>query len=355
MNRLRSTAETPADTAAAWLARHDRGLGAAEAGEFAAWRAADPRHGPEFDRLQAEWAGFDLAKADPALAAMARRLDEATRPAVRRRRHAVWAWTGGLAAAAALAVAWTGWWRTPGVTPAPAAPSYRVVPSLARTLTLADGSAVGLRGDSEVAVDFTPAERRVRLLRGEAHFTVAKNPDRPFVVSAGIVAVRAVGTAFNVRLDPATVEVLVTEGRVQVAAAPASPAAPAAGEPPLPEALTAPTLLAAGERVSVALAPAVEAPPVEVVPIRPAELEQLLAWQNTRLVFNRTPLGEAVEAFNRHGTHRLELGDPALGGRLLGGTFRADNAEGFVRLLEQSDGLRAEHRADGTIVLWPGR
>jgi transmembrane sensor len=81
----------------------------------------------------------------------------------------------------------------------------------------------------------------------------------------------------------------------------------------------------------------------------------LLAWQRTRLVFNRTALGEAVEAFNRHGSRRLELGDPALRDRLLGGTFRADNVEAFVRLLEQSDGLRAEHHPDGRIVLWPAR
>ena len=51
---------------------------------------------------------------------------------------------------------------------------------------------------------------------GEAYFTVAKNPGRPFVVAAGGVGVRAVGTAFNVRLDSDAVEVLVTEGRVQV-------------------------------------------------------------------------------------------------------------------------------------------
>jgi transmembrane sensor len=64
---------------------------------------------------------------------------------------------------------------------------------------------------------------------GEAHFFVEKDPQRPFVVNAAGIDVRAVGTAFNVRIDPAAVEVLVTEGRVRVdpAVPHDDPAAPA--------------------------------------------------------------------------------------------------------------------------------
>src|SRR5581483_9214616 len=83
--------------------------------------------------------------------------------------------------------------------------------------TLADGSVVELNGNTQVQVAYSPAERRVRLVQGEAHFTVAKNKRRPFWVEAQGVSVRAVGTAFNVRLDPQRVDVLVTEGRVPVA------------------------------------------------------------------------------------------------------------------------------------------
>ncbi|MBI4626652.1 MAG: FecR domain-containing protein [Verrucomicrobia bacterium] len=54
------------------------------------------------------------------------------------------------------------------------------------------------------------------LARGKAHFTVAKNPSRPFVVSAGGGDVQAVGTVFNIRLRSEAIEVFVTEGKVQV-------------------------------------------------------------------------------------------------------------------------------------------
>lgn len=97
---------------------------------------------------------------------------------------------------------------------------------------------------------------------------------------------------------------------------------------------------------------------VEVSPAAPAEVEQALAWQSKRLVFDRTPLQEAVDAFNAHAVAgsgiRVMLGDDALRERRLGGTFRAANAEAFVRLLEQSVEVRADREAD-RVVLYPTR
>ncbi len=84
-------------------------------------------------------------------------------------------------------------------------------------VTLADGSVAELNASSEIKVNYTPADRRVQLVRGEAHFTVAKNKERPFWVQAGTVKVRAVGTAFDVRITEREIDVLVTEGKVTLA------------------------------------------------------------------------------------------------------------------------------------------
>ena len=44
--------------------------------------------------------------------------------------------------------------------------------------------------------------------------------------------------------------------------------------------------------------------------------------------------------------------DDATTGRLrVGGSFRADNVDAFVRLLEASFGVSAQRRADGALVL----
>lgn len=355
---LSGGADRPVDigeAAAFWLARQDRGFAAGEAEEFARWREADPRHEAEFAQLETDWRRMDLAKCVPELAALARQAEAETRGARRRKpMFPLWMWGAVLtASAAALALTWTARWRTP---PASMTTTYAVVPDQMHALTLADGSVVELRGDSEVRAEFTLAERRVRLVHGEAHFKVTKNPARPFIVAAGSLAVRAVGTAFDVRLAPAAVDVLVTEGRVRIDRDAASDAAAktAAAEPVAPT--TEVPVLTAGERVRLPLVKAEIASSAPVVAaLAPMEIDQELAWQKTWLVFTRTPLAEAIGAFNRQtggtGGPRLVIEDETLRERRIGGTFRADNVDGFVRLLEQGFDVRAERRDDGDIVL----
>jgi transmembrane sensor len=208
---------------------------------------------------------------------------------------------------------------------------------------LADGSRIELNGDALVSVDYSAATRRVAILRGEAHFDVAHDETRPFIVVAGDVAVRAVGTAFAVRLAPEDVDVLVTDGRVAVDRASPDPAAAPSG--PL-------AFVPKGARVAVTaanLAPDAAAP--VVVTVAAPEIAERLAWRVPRLEFNDTPLREAVELLNRHGNVRLSLATPALGELRVSGVVRADNAPALLQLLRTDFGLEADTRADGVIVL----
>lgn len=202
--------------------------------------------------------------------------------------------------------------------------------------TLPDGSVVVLREGAEIATDFSPQARRITLRRGEAHFDVVKDAARPFVVSATGVEVRAVGTAFSVGLGGGGVEVLVNHGRVAV-----EPAA------------TAAALVDAGQRARVPAAGAA----AEVSEISAAELAQALAWRAPQIEFSRTPLAEAVALINARlapaGQRRIEA-DPADAGLRdlrLSGFLAADNAEGFLRLLESTFGILADRTGTGAIVL----
>lgn len=314
--------------AAAWLARRDRGLSPAEQDEYLLWLQADPRHPAAMTRHAAALERMmHLGEWQPALSA-APNPDLFAPPALARRRRPWWPVTL-TAAAAALALALVTWWPVPAAAPAPKS-HLRINERQA----LADGSLVELKDGSRLEVRFTAAERRVRLAAGEAHFTVKQDPARPFVVEAGGVAVRAVGTAFNVRLEAAAVEVLVTEGRVQVDAP--------EGADPLPA-------LAVGERATVPRAAAAE--PALVARLTPGQIREELAWQAPRLQFHETPLADALAEFNRHaGGPRLVIGDRALGRVPIGGTFRVDNREGFVRLLEATLDLRAEPQGDEIVL-----
>lgn len=343
--RALSSGGDAATAAERWLARHDRGLSPAEATAFAAWRAASPDHAAEFDRLQHAWQAADLTRADPELAALAARLDATTSPAhsIRRARRRRLTWAATLtAAAAAITFAFLQPWADAPAGPSAGAPSIAATVEVtvpdARRLVLPDGSVVLLRGTAEIEPRFTAAERRVHLTRGEAHFWVQKDPARPFVVTAHELGVRAVGTAFNVKRAPDAIDVVVTEGRIALDTPSAETGAPPA----------APPQAQAGQRARVAVAADRAVPAsVAVTDLAPAELDRALEWQVARLTLRRATLADALAAFNEHAGTRFELADPALASRQVSGTFRADRAEVFVRLLEQAAEVRAERLADG--------
>jgi len=333
-----------------WIARSDRGLSADEADRLSAWRSADVRHERELARLTSAWRGLDAVGELPEIRMAARAMDAGRVRRKRMIRRSTWA----VGAAASMALAWT-MLSEKGVKSSLAQiehNTYQIVPSVAERMTLPDGTVIELKGNSIVQPAFSGEERRVRLLSGEAFFQVAKDPTRPFVVQVESINVRAVGTAFNMRVASDEVEVLVTEGKVQLnnsrnnqsllARAPTANS----GEP------SDPPLLIAGHRVVVATN---AAHPVVPIAATPEDLHRAQEWQGTRLRFQRTPLAQVVAAFNRLNRCQLVLGEEDLGKRWVSGTFRADSVDAFVRLLEAGFEIGAEHRSENEIVLHAAR
>lgn len=69
--------------------------------------------------------------------------------------------------------------------------------------TLADGTQVWMNSNSKITYgeDFNRSSRTVRLT-GEAYFKVAKDEDKPFIIEAGGLKVKVLGTVFNIRSYP---------------------------------------------------------------------------------------------------------------------------------------------------------
>ena len=336
--------EQIAQEAAAWVLRSDRGLTGSEQDEFSSWLAADPRHGEQLARHRRHWNRLDrLAQWRPEHGA--RPNPDLLAPPLPGRRRA-WRFVA-VPLAAAAAIAFALWLLQPArdaaaERPAAIATATPADPSASRVLE--DGTVVDLNRGAILTTRYSPAERRVILERGEAHFAVTKNPGRPFIVQAGGVDVRAVGTAFNVRIDAAAVEVLVTEGRVQLGGIPGSPGA---GDAPAPD--TPPPVLEARQRAVVSRS--VTPPPPQIDTLTRGEIERVLAWQQRLLDFNATPLREIVAEFNRRNVVQLVVSDAELASVRISAAFRSDNIEGFVSLLEAGFGARAERRGDTEIVL----
>lgn len=230
------------------------------------------------------------------------------------------------AAAAALLVAsaigWAGYQRF--LPPE----SYLTGANESRTVTLADGSVVELDHDSAIELHWTKAERRIELRQGAGRFTVAKNPDRPFIVATAVTSVRAVGTVFSVQALPGDAVVSVSEGKVKVEPVAAKPT-----DQPIVQ-------LTAGDRA--------------VISHHAHSEVSVSAWAAQRLVFRGTALGTVVEEFNRHGPTRLALDDKTLASVTVSGVFDPADVDSFLKYLEQYEGVRIGRQADGSIRMSPG-
>jgi transmembrane sensor len=138
----------------------------------------------------------------------------------RARRRALARLGGGAAtllAAAALFLVFFG--KKPAVLPQAALPAPAPAPATAKSpkTTFADGSIARVSDDGELVVKIaTPAHIEAVLAAGAADFEVTKHPERDFVVLAGPVRVRVVGTRFRVERSEERARVSVTEGKVEV-------------------------------------------------------------------------------------------------------------------------------------------
>lgn len=332
------------EAALAWFSRCRQGLSTEQETEFQNWLAADPRNAALFNEFDGTWELLGRVGESALTATPNAPSSPGRRPLVQ--------WGVAAAAAAALVFTYFSWWR-----PAHYSGGINTAVGAIRTLRLPDGSVVVVNTNSTVTAAFTPSERRITLKQGEAHFAVARNAERPFIVEARGVAIRAVGTAFKVHLQDKAVAVLVTEGKVRVDDAMTGKSLLARPPHLHSDSLSTlgPPVLASGHKVVVALpAPivSVESRPAEVVVTKVSheETQRALAWRERRLDFELAALSEIVAEFNRYNRHKLVIGDAELAQKRFGGSFKSDDPEGFVRMLQESCGLIVEESEAATVL-----
>jgi transmembrane sensor len=207
--------------------------------------------------------------------------------------------------------------------------TYRTELGEIRRVPLSDGSTALINSDSEVRVKLAERRRNVRLANGEAWFRVAKDPHRPFVVQAGQIVVQAVGTAFSVRRRDQGADVIVTEGVVEVWAAPADGYK---------------TRLEAGQRAFIG-----DNAAVHLAKESTASVERALAWRVGSIDLAGETLAMAVEDFNRYNHRKLILLDQRLANEQFDGTFRTDDPEGFAASVGRSFGVPVYAQDPGEI------
>lgn len=312
------------DEAARWVAAAEGdALSARDRASLDAWLDADPRHAHAFAKMQDVWAHMGAVPETPTLRASLADYPPRDRSDRRTSTSGRGRWIG-VAVAASIALIIVGVaddWPTRMRADAMTATGER------RTVNLPDGSSVQLDTRSAIAFEFSDRRRMVHLLRGDAAFTVARDPGRPFTVEADGGSATALGTRFLVRTDGDGARVTVTEHRVLVAC-------------PTPD----------GARVVVPEGESVAYGSTGLGKKTPVNVADAAAWTDGVLVFKDRPLSEVVAEIGRY--HRGYVGVlGAAQSMRVSGVFHIDDPVAAIDQLQRSLGLHSTRLTDRLILI----
>lgn len=216
----------------------------------------------------------------------------------------------------------------------PAAPDVRTLATAIgerRQVQLDDGSTLVLDAASEAVVRYGADERHIRIERGRAYFDVAHEAQRPFVVEAGDVSSRALGTRFAVGRGPGGgVSLTVIEGRVRVGTGAMAAAA-------------RPQDVLRDQRVDYTPAGGFT---------RPVDINagMATAWRDGTVVYQSEPLSRVIEDLNRYSHRPVRLEQVELGPTEVTGLWQLDDLDAWINGLAASLDLEVR-RTQEAIVL----
>ena len=218
--------------------------------------------------------------------------------------------------------------------PAEATQVARTAPGQRAMFRLPDGTQVVLGVASVLRYPrrFSGGSREVSL-EGEAYFDVVDRERQPFVVHAGDLIAKDLGTQFTVRAYPEDLgaRVVVREGRVAIRSL-------AAGAP---ERVVAPGQLG---RLGGGGEPTVEK----------ADTSAYFAWTEGRLVFDGTPLRDALPQLGRWFDLEFRLADSTLGDVRLHATLKTQPTPDVLNNLAASLGMR-QRQQGRTVTLYSSK
>src|SRR5882757_1190801 len=328
------------EEAAVWVWRMDSDTVSAQRRDaFDVWLRRDSRHRRAYEELTHVWTGLNgLAEAK-----REEKIATFTRPSAGFPPAGRNAWWAAAAAALVVGVA-VGAWMQMGN-------ELRTLATAVgqqRKVTLADGSVISLNTNTIVETNLRRNVREICLRQGEAHFQVAHDRSRPFLVHAGDAVVQAVGTQFEVRLrGDQHVDVVVNEGRVEVQSAPLDAERPGAGKRVHLAARSVVRALSAGQEFSTT------GNDYAVVPVSTHRLSSVLAWREGAVVFEGEALADAIAEIGRYTDARIIISDPQVAGLRVGGRFRTGDVQEFFDALQAALPVSIRHASNGLIYIDP--
>jgi ferric-dicitrate binding protein FerR (iron transport regulator) len=184
---------------------------------------------------------------------------------------------------------------------------------------------VWLNNSSKLHYPVKYGKQREVKLEGEGYFEVAKNPDKPFIVNAGDIDVKVLGTKFNVMSypDDERIEVALLTGSVELYKTEQN------GENEFMANLTPGSLARynkAGRNMSVYV----------------TDVKRHVAWKDGKLCFYETPLKEVAIEMERWYNCEIDIVSEELSNIHLTATFEGENLEQALKLMSLAAPTRYE-------------
>lgn len=321
--------------------------------EFKQWVNENPAHRAEFERLSAIWADLNqLTQITLPAEYKWYQAKESTHGSSARRFSVLGINAGVFASVAVMLVAVTllvtsPWQQQPRY--------YQTAIGEQKTITLPDNSVVDLNTNSRIKLDYSDARRGIYLMQGEAHFSVRKDKARPFEVQVGTGLVRAIGTVFNVRLSLADIEVIVSEGVVEIDSIDNRTEAPIApghlpSEAPSINLAQAPS--PSPERLEAGQQATFRRTELDLVQReQSSELSRKLGWRDGTLEFKRDLLQDVVAEVSRYTEKNIIIADKRAAQIRVGGRFKVGDTEALLEVLESGFGITVSYEKNNTIYL----
>jgi ferric-dicitrate binding protein FerR (iron transport regulator) len=174
------------------------------------------------------------------------------------------------------------------------------------------------------------SDRREVYLEGEALFQASRLNGIPFIVRAGAAAVEVLGTQFSVRAWPGekNVRVIVAEGKVAFRAE--------GGR------VNKSVILLRGQMSSVSDGGDLSSP-------SSVDVEEELSWVSGKLLFDKTPLRDALKSLERRYALICMVSDSTILSRRLTATFKDESTDEVLKIISLSLDLRYKRNQDTVI------
>jgi transmembrane sensor len=334
------------EQAVEWFLRvHSEDARVEDLPELRRWIESDPRNALAYQQVSGAWDAMGDYASAPEIVIGRRDALEDSHKAGRHGPVGVSSTSRWVAAACvALIALGTGmWWLL-----SPHWTEYSTELAQQQTVTLPDASVIVLDAHSRVRVRYTDKERAIALEQGQARFSVAKDPLRPFRVRARDQTVVALGTQFDVELIAKAVLVTLLEGHVAVGGVTSRAEQPtglpnasgaASGQPPTQQVVE----LMAGEGLRVH-------EDGRAVLLPNVDLARATAWQKGKVFFDNEPLSTAVERINRYARQQVEV-DPSVAAVGISGVFNSGDTEAFIEAVTTYFPVEAVRNRGSTIYL----